>query len=225
MRFFLNPSLKTYDDHYRGKELEVNNWKLSAFIIKKLVPVVGIHPFPLNELQLMTSAVAAIKPTHIFEWGTHTGKSARVFSETCSYLKLDTAIHSVDLPDDEEHNEHPHNKRGKYVKRKKNVYLHQGDGVDTALKIYSDLNNCKPLFYIDGDHSYESVSKELDLILQKVKAPAILLHDTFYQTAESGYNIGPFEAIETVLKKYPHLSFKKIATATGLPGMTFLYTT
>lgn len=61
----INPS---YNAKYSGTEFEANNWKLSAFILRKIIPLVGTHPFPLNELLLMTAAVAWAKPTHIFEW-------------------------------------------------------------------------------------------------------------------------------------------------------------
>ena len=217
----INP---TYNAKFKGTGFEVNNWKLSAFILRKIVPVVGVHPFPLNELLLMTAAVAWTKPTHIFEWGTHIGKSARIFYETCRFLKIDTVIHSIDLPDEVEHVEHPHHTRGRLVKGKKNVHLHQGDGVDTALKIYKTMGEqVRPLFYLDGDHSYDTVCRELVSIIEQVKNPKIILHDTFYQTEESGYNIGPFKAIENVLLKFPHIKFKRIDTNTGLPGMTFLY--
>ncbi|MES2893447.1 MAG: CmcI family methyltransferase [Bacteroidota bacterium] len=203
---------------------EVNNWDLSSFILKKLIPVVGHHPFPLNELALMTAAVAWTRPTHIFEWGTHIGKSARIFYETGRFLKIDAEVHSIDLPDDIDHVEHPHGTRGKLVKGKKNVFLHQGDGVDTALRLYQQRGkNSKPLFYLDGDHSYETVSRELQAILVTVPDPKIILHDTFYQTGEPRYNIGPYQAIEDTLAKFPHLSFNRIDTNTGLPGMTFLY--
>jgi cephalosporin hydroxylase len=214
----------TYKANFKGDKFEVNNWDLSGFILKKLTGVVGTHPFPLNELLLMTASVAWTKPTHIFEWGTHIGKSARIFYETCKFLKLETEIHSIDLPDEVDHVEHPHNKRGKLVKGKRNVYLHQGDGVDTALKIYNDSKSDSiSLFYLDGDHSYETVYRELSSILTEVEKVRIILHDTFYQAEESGYNIGPFQAIEDALNNFPQKNIRRIDTATGLPGMTFLY--
>ena len=219
-----NKLFPAYRGEFKGGQLEINNWDMSSFILRKIVPAVGCHPFPLNELSLMTAAVAWYKPTHIFEWGTHIGKSARVFYETCKFLKIDTAIHSIDLPDDLEHAEHPHNSRGKLVKGKKNVFLHQGDGINTSLQLYESLSGTvRPLFYVDGDHSYDSVYRELFLILQKVKNPRVILHDTFYQTEESKYNIGPYRAIEDVLQKFPGMPLKRIDTNTGLPGMTFLY--
>ena len=37
-------------------EFEIDNWSVSRFVLAKLVPVVGIQPFPLHELMLMWSA-------------------------------------------------------------------------------------------------------------------------------------------------------------------------
>jgi len=224
IRITLKKNLPAYPDKFPGKEFEVNNWDLSAFILQKIVPVSETRLFPLNEIMLMAAAVAWTKPTHIFDWGTNTGKSARIFFETCSYLKLNTEIHSIDLPDEVDHVEHPHQKRGKLVKGKKNVFLHQGDGVELSLKIYESLNSeARPLFFLDGDHSYETVCRELTAIISRVKNPAILLHDTFYQTEESKYNIGPYKAIEDITAQFPHIRFKRKTVNTGLPGMTFLY--
>ena len=81
-------------------EFEINNWVISDFIVNCLVPIVGVHPFPLNELQLMVGTVCRFQPTHIFEWGTNIGKSARIFYETTNSFKIDAEIHSIDLPDD-----------------------------------------------------------------------------------------------------------------------------
>src|SRR5207245_8967376 len=69
-------------------EFEVNNWIISEFIFQKLVPIVGVTPYPINELALMVSAVCRLKPTHIFEWGTHIGKSRseeRRVGKECRY--------------------------------------------------------------------------------------------------------------------------------------------
>ncbi|MDQ3112117.1 MAG: hypothetical protein M3R17_19715, partial [Bacteroidota bacterium] len=73
---FKDPSLNE-----NASEFEVNNWVVSEFVIDKLVPAVGMHPFPINELMLMTASVCRFKPELIFEWGTNIGKSARVFYE------------------------------------------------------------------------------------------------------------------------------------------------
>lgn len=202
-------------------EFEVNNWIISEFVVKKLVPVVGFHPFPLNELMLMTSAVCRFNPALIFEWGTNIGKSARIFYEIIIAFKINCHIHSVDLPEDVFHNEHPHENRGMFVKGKKNVTLHQADGLTRSFEI---LSKNKPagnvLFFVDGDHSFRTVKKEIKCILENVKNAVILLHDTFYQSEASGYNTGPYKAIkeETDIEK-----FNIISTGFGLPGMTLVY--
>ena len=204
-------------------EFEIDAWATSQFVIRKLVPVVGSHPFPLHELMLMTGAVCRLEPSEIFEWGTHIGKSARVFYEITSHYSIPADIHSTDLPDDVEHSEHPHTERGKLVRGLLHVHLHQGDGLDTSLEIWrAGGRKPRPLFFLDGDHAYESVARELLGIANEVPDASVLLHDAFYQSPESGYNIGPFRAIEEVLAKWPR-RYRKVHSGLGLPGMTLLY--
>jgi cephalosporin hydroxylase len=202
--------------------LEVNKWTISDFVSKKLSPLTKNRPFPLDEQMLMTSAVCIVQPDIIFDWGTHIGKSARVFYEICKHFGIKCEIHSIDLPDNVEHEEHPGETRGYLVRGLANVTLHQGDGVKTALKIYKKNGSQRALFYIDGDHSYESVKRELSLILASIERPAVLLHDTFLQSKDSGYNIGPNKAVTEVLRTLK-VQPKRIDTVLGLPGMTLLY--
>lgn len=208
-----------------ASEFEVNNWVLSEFVIQKLIPVVGVHPYPINELCLMAAAICGLKPTHIFEWGTNLGKSARIFYETACQFGISADIYSIDLPDDINHVEHPRGQRGKFVKNLKGVTLLLGDGFDTALNHYMSLeqkDDILPFFFIDGDHSYESVHRELEGIITLVPKASILLHDTFYQSPDSDYNVGPFRAIEDVLDKRAG-EYKMLTQNLGLPGMTLLY--
>lgn len=210
----------------KSTEFEIDNWQLSELIIKRIVPITGVHPFPLNELMLMWGAVARFRPKIIFEWGTHVGKSARIFYEASEVFGTNTEIHSIDLPDEVEHGEHPHSQRGEMVKGIKKVKLHQGDGLETSLGVLKSTSSSKSgngvIFFIDGDHSYESVKRELSGVMAQAPKAAILLHDTFYQTMDSGYNIGPHKAIEDCLRK-SRTKYKRVDTATGLPGMTLLY--
>jgi len=153
---------------------EVNGWETSAFVLQKLVPLTGVHPFPLHELLLMTAAVCNLQPKVIFEWGTNIGKSARIFHEISLQYGLGTSIHSIDLPDDVEHVEHPHDQRGWMVRGINDVHLHQGDGLSTSLSIWSEEGKPQPaLFFIDGDHSYESVHHELLSIVAAVPKPNV----------------------------------------------------
>lgn len=209
-----------------GSEFEVNNWELSEMVLGVIVPSAGIHPFPLSELMLMSGAVARFKPELIFEWGTHIGKSARIFYEATTALNIKATIHSIDLPDDVEHGEHPHSERGIMVKGIKRVKLHQGDGLDTALAIMAksrrNSNGENVLFFVDGDHSYSSVKRELKGLMDNAPKAYILLHDTFYQSPNSKYNVGPHQAINQCLE-VSGKTYKRIDTVTGLPGMTLLY--
>jgi len=204
-------------------EFEVNNWIISEFVVNRLVPVVGMHPFPLNELMLMTATVCRFRPELIFEWGTNIGKSARIFYEITKAFNIRSEIHSIDLPDDVFHNEHPQNNRGMMVKGIKDVTLHQADGLDKSFEICDKRKvSGNVLFFVDGDHSYQSVKRELESILKKMPGAKVLLHDTFYQSKESGYNTGPRQAIDDVLSALDK-DYKIVSTNMGLPGMTLVY--
>ncbi|MCC6932100.1 MAG: hypothetical protein IT292_02450, partial [Deltaproteobacteria bacterium] len=171
----------------------------------------------------MAATVTRFRPKAIFEWGTHVGKSARIFYEIIDSFNIPSQVYSFDLPDDVEHNEHPHETRGMLVKGLSKVSLFQEDGVTGALKISQKkkINSRDMLFFIDGDHSYESVKRELSAVIKNHPDAKVLLHDTFYQSEKSKYNVGPWKAIDEFLKK--NKGYRSISTTTGLPGMTLIY--
>jgi cephalosporin hydroxylase len=203
---------------------EVDNWVVSDFIVRELVPLVGMRPYPLNELCLMVGAVCRFEPALVFDWGTHVGKSARVFYETARRFNIDTMVHTIDLPHATDHAEHPGHRRGQLVKHIERVRMHLGDGVKEALAIHAvdSVAGRSSLFFLDGDHAYDSVKGELLAVLAAVHRPVVLIHDTFYQAPESGYNVGPSRAIEQVLTEST-VPLRRIDTGTGVPGMTLLY--
>lgn len=203
-------------------EFEVDNWTISEFIIKKLIPVVGIHPYPITELNLMVAAICRLKPEQVFEWGTNIGKSARIFYETGKRFDIPLEIHSIDLPDNQDHQEHPRSRRGRMVRGYAGVSLYQADGLSKAIELYRRKRENRTLVFIDGDHSYESVYRELCGVIEAMPNASILLHDTFYQSAQAGYNIGPHKAVTEALAAVPG-KYRVMSTATGLPGMTLLY--
>ena len=203
-------------------QFEVNNWIISEFTLNELAPIVGIRPFPLNEQMLMVGSVCRFKPTHIFEWGTNIGKSARIWYETIQHFKIICEIHSIDLPEQINHIEHPHEKRGLLVKDIPQVQLHEGDGLSKSLEIFKTTKGpIRPFFFLDGDHHYESVIRELEGIISACTNPILLIHDTFYQSEESTYNVGPYLAIKNFLSD--EKDFVQITTNTGLPGLTLLF--
>jgi len=223
LRGRLPPSHENPTKNAHCSEFEVDNWAISDFVLRKLVPVVGVHPFPLQELMLMVATVCRLRPREIFEWGTNVGTSARVFYETTKHYRLDTEVHSVDLPDEVGHVEHPRSQRGRLVRGLPNVHLHQGDGMTVSLDIWRrEGRKAGSLFLLDGDHRYESVLRELGSISREVPDGAVLVHDAFYQSKESGYNVGPYEAIEKVIADMPG-HYRKLHSGLGLPGLTLLY--
>ena len=205
-----------------SSQFEVDGWVISQFVVEKIVPVAGTHPFPLQELMLMTAAVCRLRPPMIFEWGTHIGKSARIFYEIALHFGIPVEIHSIDLPDEVTHVEHPGDKRGALVLGIDRVKLHQGDGLTNSLKIWKEGGApAHPLFFVDGDHSYESVRREIDGILGAIPGASLLLHDTFFQSPDSGYNVGPHQAVAETLAKMPG-KFQVLHSGLSLPGMTLL---
>ena len=224
-RKFYQKTIQNYHDpsiNQNCNQFEVNNWIISEFTLNQLIPIVGIRPFPLNEQMLMVGSVCRFKPTHIFEWGTNIGKSARIWYETLQHFKIACEIHSIDLPERINHIEHPHEKRGILVKGITEIQLYEGDGLSTSLDILKTIKDpIRPFFFLDGDHRYQSVVRELEGITSAYANPIILIHDTFYQSEESKYNIGPYLAIKNFLSG--EKNFVQIATNTGLPGLTLLF--
>ncbi len=203
-------------------EFEVNNWLLSEFLLDKIIPVVGVCPYPLNELLLMTSVMCRLAPDHLFEWGTHRGVSARIFYDTGKAFNLRTIIHTIDLPPDAQHVEHPGKEHAHFIRHLPEVNIYRGDGLETGLKLAAERSNSRMMFFIDGDHSYTNVRRELSGIIERFPRANILLHDTFYQSETSGYNIGPYRAIQDILSE-TDVPFSIMASQGGLPGMTLLY--
>lgn len=103
------------------------------------------------------------------------------------------------------------------------MQLHQGDGLTTSLVLWERAGRPpSPLFFLDGDHSHASVRREIDGIRASVPDPLLLLHDTFLQSSESGYNIGPRQAVKETIAAFPG-RFHAVHSGLSLPGMTLVY--
>jgi len=74
------------------------------------------------------------------------------------------------------------------------------------------------LVFLDSDHTYENVRRELELA-RIVGRGCLLVHDTFYQPG-SGYNHGPYLAIQDSVRDWPIKQVFHLQT--GLPGMSYL---
>lgn len=129
----------------------------------------------------------------------------------------------MDLPDEVVHQEHPGQQRGMLVNGLREVTLHQGDGLTVCLEIHNRIGTPKKtLVFIDGDHDHGSVKRELSGVMTHMPDANILLHDTFLQSAESGYNVGPYQAVVEAVAGASG-RYRVLSTNTGLPGMTLLY--
>jgi hypothetical protein len=200
---------------------QADKWDLSVFVVRTLVPIVGVRPYPVDELLLMCSTVAYFRPGIIIEWGTHLGKSARVFCEITRYLSLSIPIHSIDLPPHSGHVENIHDlaERGRYVKNLP-VQLHLGYGMSIARGLLGEVKGIVPLIFLDGDHSYETVKDELFGLRTETPRAVILVHDSFYQGPEAHYNCGPYQALMEFSTTH---KLSVYSTALGLPGLSLVY--
>jgi len=187
-------------------------------LLNNVIPKIGYDTYPLNEQMLMAAAIAFVRPKIIIEWGTHFGKSARLFWEVKESLHLNCEIYTVDLMDPD-HLEFPGTARGKYLSGT-GVNQNVGDGVEIANKILKDTLE-PALVYIDGDHSRESVKRDLAIWDKLPSKSGILVHDVFFQTP-SNYNIGPWQSLQEFQKEQKSKISQVQWQLLGLPGMAFV---
>lgn len=186
--------------------------------LKKILVPIGANVYPLNELDFIHKALTCIQPSCIFEWGTNVGRSARIFYEIGKFTNLNFKIFSFDLPDSVDHPEHAKEHTGELVAGCENVFLYRGDGLKLTLDFYKILRpDC--LIFIDGDHEYDSVYRELEVIVENIPDAHVLLHDTAYSN-EPGFNCGPYLAIRNILEEHP--GQYNVHRTSGFPGMTLL---
>jgi len=197
--------------------LHIDTRDLGLFVWRTLLPLTTTFPYPPHELMLMTSAVVALRPRLIVEWGTNVGVSSRVFCETMRRYGIEGEIHSIDLADDEEHFEHPRGLRG-IMCAGTAVKLHQGDGATVACELLKKVGeDPSSLIFIDGDHRYESVLREGSAIWQACPSAAILFHDTFPGTTDDG----PRKAVDDLIGRFTTQPWI-VEAQLGPPGMTLV---
>ena len=199
-----------------ARNLEIDKWTASDTVLR-LRRIVGKRPYPLDELLLMTAAFRYLQPAVVVEIGTHAGKSARIWWELSQASARPTEIHTIDLHDPS-HAEYPGKALGKMIKGLP-VVQHYGDGFTVADRLLPTLSGRPCLLFLDGDHAFETVTKELTLVERHPDVIGVLVHDTFHQP-ESGYNHGPYEAVAAFLQS--HAVREVVHAHIGLPGMTYI---
>jgi hypothetical protein len=196
--------------------LESDKWSASDTVLR-LQHVVGKRPYPLDELLLMTAAFQYLQPAVVVEIGTHARKSARIWWELSRMSVRRTAIHTIDLHDPS-HVEYPGKTLGRMIKGPA-VVQHYGDGFEVADRLLPTFARSDCWLFLDGDHAYETVAKELTLVSRHPNVVGVLVHDTFYQPG-SEYNHGPYEAVTAFVAAHPVLEV--VHAHIGLPGMTYI---
>jgi methyltransferase family protein len=196
--------------------LEVDKWAASSMVLA-LQRVVGDRPYPLDELLLMTAAFAFHRPEIVIDIGTHLGKSARIWHELNVRLGTETTIHTIDLLDPN-HPEYPGTRHAEYV-RNTPVQRHVGDGAVVAADLIRGAPERRYLLFLDGDHRYETVLQELELVRLLPGDSGLLLHDTLYQPS-SAYNHGPYLALQEFTRTFP--ARQVLHMHAGLPGMSYI---
>ena len=205
---------------------EADAGQLDNFVLEKILPKTAL-PYPFAEISLMALVVDRVKPTHIFEWGTSIGSSAKIFHHITESLGMDIPIHTWDLPEDISHGQHPGEDHAKLAKGLARVHFHRDDGLRGALAQYQIEKNknpkTRPLFFVDGDHSYKSVIREITGLISVQDEFHLLAHDTFVQKPDvKGQSreswVGCPTALELAAQDYRWLN-----VGFGNPGMAYLW--
>ena len=129
-------------------------------------------------------------------------------------------VHTVDLPDSVAAVTHEHAGvfTGLYIQGFDRVRQHRGDGLETALGLCADEAPERPLFFIDGDHSAEAVTKELLRVTTEVPAATVLMHDTCsYDDANPS---GPGQALRQLLLRNGRYNVLELKSQTGMTRLT-----
>lgn len=147
--------------------------------ISERIVSLGIPGYGHTEVDFIHQAVGHWRPDIIFDWGTNKGSSARILFESARTWGFETVVHTIDLPLElsPADRDHAGAESGIYI-RSVPVVGHVGDGVTVALLTYVRSRRHRPLFFIDGDHSYENVVRELRYIKRVAPSGAMILHDT-----------------------------------------------
>lgn len=145
----------------------------------------GIPGYGDDEVRFFAETLEKFRPNYIFEWGTNVGASARIFYEIGTQF-LTLRITTIEHPDDQTP-DHPGHRYGLWCEGfEPHIQMLKGDGVTVALEEFERLGKPeRSLFFLDGDHSYTAVSRELILIGEAAPNAVILVHDTNHPVEET----------------------------------------
>lgn len=152
----------------------------------------GIPDYDDDEVALVEETIGRLQPSHVFEWGTNAGASARMFLE--GTRRLGAQVHSID-----------HRKPGGPCAERPKLYqgywvaglavwLYQQDGLPFTLHLCKKLKPKRTLVFIDDSHLLLENARALKMLRREQPAAVILVHD-----ADTGE---PRCAIDWFIRKY-----------------------
>lgn len=130
-----------------------------------------------EDIGFMAHVVGEVQPTHIFEWGTNVGASARIFYELTEDWIPTVDIHSTDWrPPGSRCFEFPDRYQGYWVDGLP-VTLHEGDGLKTTLEGFKWAKPARALVYLDDGHLFEENYVALETLHREHPDVSILVDD------------------------------------------------
>ena len=144
------------------------------------------------------------KPTNILEIGCFEGQSTLFFLKKFKNLKISCVDPWIDYDENTQFNfEHIENQFDKNISTYKNKVI--------KFKMFSDqffdqkLNNeIFDIIYVDGDHHFKSVYKDLNNSFEVLKVNGLMIIDDFlaYNFYKENLNENPFGAVIVFLNKH-----------------------
>lgn len=136
----------------------------------------------LDELLFFVQVLDEFRPQAIFEWGTNRGGSARAFYEIRERLGFPCRIVSAD----NEPSPHYATSIGDRVE------LLLGDGPELCIPLAKKSQ--RTLFFVDGHHDFENVTREITMVAEGCPWSWMMVHDT--QLAETRRAILEWELLD-----------------------------
>lgn len=149
----------------------------------------GLPAYGDQEVEFFESILGRHRPTHVFEWGTNVGASARLFYEAALELGYECEVHTIEIPDELAlmDRDHPGQRYGQWIKDiridpRSTVHPHRGFGLIESIRLWKELQPERALFFLDGNHSYGVVLAELEEICALDPDAVMMIHDTLLYT-------------------------------------------
>lgn len=152
----------------------------------KRVRAFGLPAYGNQEVEFFENVLGRLRPTHVFEWGTNVGASARLFHEASLELNYKCEVHTVEIPDDLAllDRDHPGQRYGQWIEGLP-IHTHRGFGLIESIRLHKELGPERALFFLDGNHSYGVVLAELEEVAALDPGAVMMVHDTILYTGEA----------------------------------------